>query len=320
MIITNNGQERIGLLGTVGGMRLAQEDFLEAEELKDDITIEPERRRLYVVTSYECDGACRFCLIRHDKCDERPLGEAVERACAESPSSVSVSITGGEPLLNPNRVHEVASAVKRSTQPRWLGIATNGLAYRDISRLSKLGLPLKIYISRHGPFRVNTRLMGRAAKGLGVLVSHYKRYGAEVMLTCTTTRTFEPARYCVMASSNGVTRVCFRELSRCLDGAYGGLGKKYNEWRRGVVLPTNELSRQLSDNSHYHFQGQTVRPYIYHEYWIHEPTGVEICLRRVDERELAGWTDNEKVETVVYPDGKVSSGWGHSKEKEEPNG
>jgi MoaA/NifB/PqqE/SkfB family radical SAM enzyme len=284
--------------------------------------VDTERKRIYVITSYRCDGKCLFCLIRHDRCEEMPLAPVVEEACRMSPESVSVSITGGEPLLNPGRVQDVAQAVQRSgSGSRWVGIATNGIELRDIGWAQDSDVPVHIYISRHSVSRLRHRaIMGTPNRisipSLPALVQHYKAAGAEVMLTCTAVRDVltSCAEYCVMAREAGVSRVCFRELNRCRDGAYQQLGATYARWRDQNNLPLELISAWLETDPEFEFVNQTVRPYLYHEYWQHKPTGVEVCLRQVDETELASWTDTEGTETVVYPDGTVACGWNHAKE------
>jgi hypothetical protein len=156
---------------------------------------------------------------------------------------------------------------------------------------------------------------GANSPALADLVRHYKELGADVMLTCTTVNGVLGScdDYCRMAKAAGVDKVCFRELNKCDAGAYGRLGSTYSVWREKNIVTLGCLSAVMQDSAEFEFKSQTVRPYLYHEYWEHKPTGVEVCLRQVDESELASWEDAEGTETVVYPDGNVSCGWNHAK-------
>lgn len=88
-------------------------------------------KSLTPIISYDCNLACSFCILNGTKkypMDPEKFLESVEKYCAKNPG-IELHIMGGEPLLYPQILNEVAFIGKRYGM--YVGVFTNGVLWNQ---------------------------------------------------------------------------------------------------------------------------------------------------------------------------------------------
>lgn len=286
-----------------------------------DLPCQEERERFYIITSFNCPNACRFCLFRMEAirdCSNARMADRISQILQAFPLDFSISITGGEPLWDAARTIEILNAITAHTTPgkvRWIGFGTSGVSmpsYLDRYRDWRFDL----YLSRHH------YLPEKQASTLGTTLrlfdpGDYRQLGphVSVRLTCNLIRgeiddLDDIKRYLNYANSHGVRHVTFRELNRVSDEAsmYAHV-KRYVDYYHQRLVPLQEICERVERDSAFRFLSQDIRPFIYHERWQYGD--IEVLFRRVDEEQLlaynAGFADVDEI--VLHPDGLVTGCW-----------
>lgn len=133
----------------------------------EEIYIPKEKKGLwlYINITNMCNGSCKFCVNTRDRAlayDSRiDLGRLEYVLKSISDYVTGVSITGGEPMLNPDLVDKVAQLKAMYIPDVPLDLATNGTNLNRLGRLDSLSLFEGIHISRHSVNdSINMKLMG----------------------------------------------------------------------------------------------------------------------------------------------------------------
>ena len=133
------------------------DDIDEREEIEHWHSQVKNNRRTFkamVMTTYDCNFACTYCVEEgvkrpeklHDERAERMVTWIIEQMEAQGSECLYLNFYGGEPLLNVHGVEEVAAPLYAYTQERGLefdgSVTTNGalLNRRNAERLAAVGV------------------------------------------------------------------------------------------------------------------------------------------------------------------------------------
>ena len=113
--------------------------------------VEPALRLYIKVTDY-CNANCKFCAngscTDFGKIDLEKL-EFVIRYLKDNNRLHSISLTGGEPMINPDLVNKILNLIWSIDSRIEVQISTNGLNLREISNFDNPNNLESIHISRH---------------------------------------------------------------------------------------------------------------------------------------------------------------------------
>lgn len=113
--------------------------------------VEPALRLYVKVTDY-CNANCKFCAngacTDFGKIDLKKL-EFVIRYLKENNRLHSISLTGGEPMINPDIVNDILNLIWNIDKKIEVQISTNGLNLREIANFDNPNNLESIHISRH---------------------------------------------------------------------------------------------------------------------------------------------------------------------------
>lgn len=325
MILISTTDKPLPFLRTTDAMKICQTG--SRAQIEEYGKVDIERKRFYVIVANACNVSCWFCLchtLENNLCSNADMRASVAKALRDFPGCVSVSITGGEPCMFPARLEAVLYGMqdaRDAVDVRWVGIATNAVRMPPFDTLKKFAdwCTFHFYISRHhDDSEWIKNLFGAPQQDLNKLIPKLRDIGATVMFTCNLYRggietPSDIARYCKFAKQLGITSVTFRELNR-VSGETERYGPDVKMYVTAAEQKRIELSDFLprfekeADQLGFKFGGQTVRPYLFHEYW--RTDGLEACFRLVNEEELRRYESSqnrEDTERVIYPDGNLST-------------
>ncbi len=113
--------------------------------------VEPSLR-LYIKVTDFCNANCKFCAngscTDFGKIDLNKL-EFVIRYLYDKNRLHSISLTGGEPMINPELVYNILNLIWKIDKKIEVQISTNGLNLREISQMDDVNNLESIHISRH---------------------------------------------------------------------------------------------------------------------------------------------------------------------------
>jgi len=113
--------------------------------------VEPSLR-LYIKLTDFCNANCKFCA--NGNCNDfgtidlQKL-EYVIRYLKEINRLHSIAITGGEPMINPDKVNDILNLIWSIDQNIEIQISTNGLNLRQLAYMDNINNLESIHISRH---------------------------------------------------------------------------------------------------------------------------------------------------------------------------
>ena len=126
-------------------------DFLCGPTPISRYKVEPALRLYIKVTDY-CNANCKFCAngacTDFGKIDLEKL-EFVIRYLKDNNRLHSISLTGGEPMINPDLVNKILNLIWSIDSRIEVQISTNGLNLREISNFDNPNNLESIHISRH---------------------------------------------------------------------------------------------------------------------------------------------------------------------------
>jgi molybdenum cofactor biosynthesis enzyme MoaA len=108
-------------------------------------------QNLYIITTYECNCNCDFCLFKYNKseCNENKILEKLQYIFQQTKikNSLYIKITGGEPFLKPKLLKKII-ALSDNEKVYKIGIGTNGTIVipKFINDTKKR---IEIFFSRH---------------------------------------------------------------------------------------------------------------------------------------------------------------------------
>ena len=119
---------------------------------------------LYVRIHNNCNGKCKFCLnkqnISKSKIDLKKLKYVVKYLKQKGILS-TVTITGGEPLLDPDELNLVINAIVEVVPDIKISISTNGTNLEKILKFDNLNNIEAIHVSRHFYIdKINDEILG----------------------------------------------------------------------------------------------------------------------------------------------------------------
>jgi molybdenum cofactor biosynthesis enzyme MoaA len=292
---------------------------------------------LSVYSAQRCNARCPFCveelrpasrgtelaLQKTVEGDDRRYFECLERVLeALRPLDPSVSVTGGEPSLDPRLPAVLRLLADRGARKRTL--TTNGTGLLDVREgrpvigwITGTGMR-HLNVSRAHPDReANARLMvlrdGLTAGQLRRVVEAARAGGTRVRLSCVLVRgaidDFDGVlRYLDFAAGLGVDNVIFRQLMKT-DPATAAehFVVRFSDARR---VPLEPVLDRVSGDGRFEFRRQIVGYYYYVEVWRYGDTDVvfeEADLARLE----AVKRERPDVihELVFHPNGRLCSTW-----------
>ncbi len=185
-----------------------------------------EKLWLYVVLTDICNGHCPFCINPSRKSGTSPFDiDAFRKTIHLIRDRVcGISLTGGEPMLKPQLVDDVAGVLQNTFEGEVeIDLVTNGVGFSCIPRLSHLSSFGSIHLSRHRlTNEENDRLFGFHTvtwEEMQNTIAVLDDPGA-VVLNCVLMKdgietTEELAEYLERAFFAGVRNVSFIGMSKC---------------------------------------------------------------------------------------------------------
>ena len=204
---------------------------------------------LYVNLTDICNGRCPFCINPCRKSGVNPFDIQRFRKCLNRIREhvYGVSVTGGEPMLDPELLDAVADVVVRECgHDQEMDIVTNGTGFQRVKDLRHLTDLYSIHLSRHRlTDEENDRLFGFPSvswEELRETISSLKDPGA-VVLNCVLMRggidSLENiSAYLEKAISVGVRNVSFIGMSKC------------NRWCEEYYIDPGEI--QIKEDARFH--------------------------------------------------------------------
>nr|MDO8115957.1 radical SAM protein [Candidatus Sigynarchaeota archaeon] len=297
-----------------------------------------------IYSAAPCNGRCPFCVekvrpaseclslerVKQDIDDERYF-KSLERACnAVSPLNPSVSITGGEPSIDP-RLPRILETIchhdfrKRTITTNGSGLLDNGLLHELIAaKFSHLN------ISRaHFSDERNQALMQLdrffSNERLGSIISATRGTCLRPRLSCVLlTGEIDSLEaiidYLEWTSRLGVDNVVFRQLMKFDARSRGNPDPvlQYSQQRRVLLDPIlAEIYSPATGHEQFEFKKQVVGYYYYvevYEYRARNHKKMDVVLEIADlsfidkARHAPGGHDTIH-EFVVHPSGSLNSGW-----------
>ncbi|MBL8695706.1 MAG: radical SAM protein [Planctomycetes bacterium] len=235
----------------------------------------------------------------------------------------SVSVTGGEPSLDPRlprilRTIAAAGARKRT-------ITTNGSGLLDIREgktvldwISECGLAHLNLSRAHPDEERNNQQMGfrrsLPREELGGIVQRARRAGVRVRLSCILVKEGVSdlegiERYLEFARSVGVDNVIFRGLMQP-DARTADLQNSVVRYSAAHRVALDPILTEISRHSGFGFRKQITGYYYYVEVWRHR--GVDVVFEEADLAQLeAEKRAHPEVihELIFHPNAKLASTW-----------
>jgi len=235
----------------------------------------------------------------------------------------SVSVTGGEPSLDP-RLPRILRTLA-STGARKRTITTNGSGLLDVREgktvldwIGECGLA-HLNLSRADPDdKRNNQQMGfrrsLPREALGEIVQRARRAGVRVRLSCILVKEGVSdlegiERYLEFARSVGVDNVIFRGLMQPDDRTADSQNSvvRYSSDQRVALDP---ILAEISRSPNFEFRRQITGYYYYVEVWHHR--GIDVVFEEADLAQL----ETEKRahpdvihELIFHPNAKLASTW-----------
>jgi molybdenum cofactor biosynthesis enzyme MoaA len=292
---------------------------------------------LSIYSGQTCNARCPFCVeelrpasrggeLAQQKTVEgddgryfAQLGRVLE---AIKPLAPSVSVTGGEPSLDPRLPAILRQLAERNARRRTL--TTNGSGLLDVREgrrildwITECGIRhLNISQAHPDPAR-NAVLMqlpgGLSTTQLREVARTARTAGTRVRLSCVLLRDAIDSldgirRYLDFAAGLGIDNVIFRQLMKS-DPVRHGVNHvvRYSDSRRILLEP---LLDSLDQDANFIFTRQIVGYYYYVEVWRWGPIDVVFEEADLAQLEVAKQADPDVIhELVFHPNGTLASTW-----------
>ncbi len=204
----------------VGNRQLNIKDYYCAADDENYICRADNKLWLYINITDICNARCPFCVNPSRSGGNNPFSVEKLRNTLRmaAPFIYGVSITGGEPMLNPTLVDETAAVVTEILGPYVeLDLVTNGTNIGDILKLKSLRRFEGVHISRH---RIddadNAALFGAKVPNIRAIKNVISELSdpAQIVLNCVMQKggvcsAADMAEYLEMAAWAGVRNTSF---------------------------------------------------------------------------------------------------------------
>ena len=290
---------------------------------------------LSIYSGRRCNGACPFCVEelrpaargrtlaeqRQVEPDDRRYFAALEEVLGEvRPLDPSVSITGGEPSLDPRLPRILRTLHAHGARKRT--ITTNGSGLLDVREgraivdwLAATSIRHLNLSRAHPDGARNAALMqlpdGLDARDLRTAVTRARRAGMRVRLSCILidegVHDLDGMHaYLDFARTLGIDNVVFRQLMGFDPCAVHATPQVMYARQHHVAL--EPLLDQISADPSFSFVRQVLGYYYYVEVWQHR--GVDVVFEEADLAQLEARKRPGLVhELVFHPDGTLASAW-----------
>jgi molybdenum cofactor biosynthesis enzyme MoaA len=292
---------------------------------------------LSVYSAQPCNARCPFCVeelrpasrgtaLEMQKAVERDdrvyFSRLDETLHALKPLNPSVSVTGGEPSIDPRLPAILRTLYDFQARKRTMTTNASGLLQVREGRaiidwITATGVP-HLNISRaHPDQEENARLMrlhhGLGLEQLGEVVARARCGGTRVRLSCVLVRraidSFEGMlRYLDFAADLGVDNVIFRQLMKTDAATHAdNFVVRFSDAHRVLLEP---LLDAISGDNRFVFQRQIVGYYYYVEVWRYD--SIDVVFEEADLAQLeAVKRDDPTVihELVFHPNAALASTW-----------
>ncbi len=204
----------------IGNRQLSIKDYYCAADNENYICRDDNKLWLYINITDICNAKCPFCVNPSRRGGNNPFSVGKLKTTLEkvAPFIYGVSITGGEPMLQPALVDEVAVAVT-SILGRYveLDLVTNGTSIENVLKLRNLRRFESIHISRHRiEDAANAALFGTKVPEIGVIKEIISQLNdpAQIVLNCVMQKggvcsAEDMSEYLEMAAWAGVRNTSF---------------------------------------------------------------------------------------------------------------
>ncbi len=292
---------------------------------------------LSIYSAQRCNARCPFCVEelrpaargraldaqkRVEPDDGRYFAALEQTLHALRPLAPSVSVTGGEPSIDPRlprilRILRAHEARRRTVTTNGSGLLDQREGRRVLDWILATGVQ-HLNISRAHPDQEhNAQLMGYreglCPAGLREVAAQARRGDTRVRLSCVLlrdgVRSFGAVlEYLAFAQDLGVNNVIFRQLMQ-LD--YGSVLRNhvvaYSERKRVDMIP---LLERIGRDPRFRFRRQVMGYYYYVEVWRYGDMdvvleGADLAQLEVARRRAGGVVH----ELVFHPDARLASSW-----------
>ncbi len=320
-----------------------------------ELQIGERRHRIYrnanfsIYSGQRCNARCPFCVEelrplsrglelvqqkRFEPDDTRYFARLDAALDAVAPLDPSVSITGGEPSIDPRLPAIIDRLARRGARKRTMTTNASGLlrpcgAGDVLDRVLAGGLE-HLNISRaHPDFAINQRIMGTTAPisdaGLAEVVARCAARGTRVRLSCVLLRDRIDdldgcLAYLERAAAWGVDNVIFRQLMQ-YDPAtvQRNVITRFSDGRRAPMRPILEAirpsARTRAGHPRFDFVRQVLGYYYYVEvYRFAGPAGpIDVCFEGADLADIEADARRRETpvihELIFHPNTALCSTW-----------
>jgi molybdenum cofactor biosynthesis enzyme MoaA len=151
----------------------------------------PAKSIFYLMATNKCNGLCPMCEIKRNflnlpepEVDEDKLGRTLADLYGRNLIS-KISMTGGDPLLNPDRTNKLLSTIYAVNPSAIVDITTNGSLIGNLERLEFIDKLATIHISRHHfDTARNNQVFGVKTATLYGLKHYSNKYPGRISLNC----------------------------------------------------------------------------------------------------------------------------------------
>ena len=134
------------------GTKIDMRDYLCSSDKNDNPIVANPALRLYVKVTDDCPAKCSFCVNEasreNGKLDLVKL-EYVTRYLYEKGLLHGVSLSGGEPMVYPDKVNDILNMIFSISPDIEVQLSTNGLNLRKLLEFENVNRLESIHISRH---------------------------------------------------------------------------------------------------------------------------------------------------------------------------
>lgn len=270
-------------------------------------------QNVYLITTYDCNWNCQFCLFKHNKekeCSINTIIERLEYSILDSKEKVYLKITGGEPFLRPELLKAVFELCEKYKEKIYkIGIGTNGsIQLPDF--FNHITIRTHIFLSRHHKNKLFTP---------GFLCKNVKNDFIDFRINCNLIKNgidnsksiIEYIDY--MSEAYDINYFCFRELNKIntdKNKIYPSQIYGYMDYYKENVVYVNDIQKEIEKSSLFK-KSKCTGNYYDNNIWYWYKNNISIKFRIIDEEKLIDYnTNNSDVdEYVIHPDGTLTGCW-----------
>lgn len=286
---------------------------------------------LQVVTNYNCNHDCLFCIegtenISEKKLPDEVFGNLVDNIVQEyqvkNTVKPVVTVTGGEPLLFKNRLKIILETLKKNKVQRY-GVNTNGKFlnqpyYIDLFNQYFNTEPFHVNVSRHHFDDVkNNKLFNGKAISTTELVEANNKLGNKLTLQAILAKDFignlaSIKEYMNYFIDKGFNSFSFRGLCE-LDSTKDYFRNKV-KFSKDHNVDFFQIAEEVAGNSDFQFKQQKIGDHYVYELYKYKGKTFRLTysnfdyLRQQETKEINQGM-NICRNAIVFPNGKFATGW-----------